>query len=293
MGRPEFRVMRSWSIRSVTAVIVVGAIAMASCSSQSDSGSEMSAAATEEAMAELGDAFGAQLWESRPERTAPFDFTEDNMKCIGRVFMGTLVDEVGYDSVSDAGITAEALEQGSAKMGDLIDSDEFDLLVLDASIECTDFMEAVVTELAQRAGWSELSVTCVFDGLLAEEETRQVVAWGIVTVGDLESAFVERLDPAVLGDLFFACMTDEELTELLAAPLNPGPGVSEKSLSCLIGGLLAEEPTRKAFKRQFFEDESLRDALVILSGDPATEKIVSDLVNTCLTNEEQASLLGL
>lgn len=291
MERLSNRVVRIWSIRPLIAVIVVGAIALASCGSQSDSGSESATASTEEALAELGNAFGAVLWEARPERTAPFDFTEDHAKCIGSVFMETLVDEVGYDSVIDAGVTVEALEQGTPVLVDLIDNDHFDLLILDSHIECTDLMVALVAELSQKSGWNESSWLCVFDSLLAEEETRQLVAWGIFTVDDLGAALGE-LDPVTLSDLFFGCMTDEELTEILVDSLDPGLGVSEQSLSCLIGGMVAEESTRKAFKQWFVEDESLRDTLGNLSGEAATEEILSDLVDTCLTDDEQASLLG-
>jgi hypothetical protein len=293
MGQLGNRVVRSWPVRLAMLAIVVGAVALVSCSSKSDSGSESATASTEKALAELGDAFGAVLWEGRSEQTAPFEITKDDANCIGRAFMVKLVDEVGYDSVTDAGVTVEAFEQGSVTMmADLIDNDGFDLFTLDAFIECTEFMEALAAEVSQKSGWNESSWTCFLDSLLAEEETRQLVAWGTFTVGDLGAA-LGQLDPVILFDLFFACMTDEELTEVIAAGGDSELGVSEHSLSCLVGGLLAEEPTRGTFRQTVTEDKSVRDTIESLSADPAIARTVDDLVNTCFTDEEQASLLGI
>ena len=102
-----------------------------------------------------------------------------------------------------------------------------------------------------------------------------------------------QLDPVTLIDLFFACMTDEELTEILVGEGDSELGVSKDSLSCLIGGLLAEEPTRRALRQNVMEDKNFRDTIGSLSADPAIAGKVDVLVNTCFTDEEQASLLGI
>jgi hypothetical protein len=241
-------------------------------------------------VAALGDAFGALLWEGRSEGPAPFDFSEESAGCVGRSFVGTLAGKVGYENLVDAGVTVEALEQGTANLISIIDNDEFDLLLLGAFEECTDFVRQMATEVGRNAGWSEQSVTCFFDGLLADDESRKVVAWGIFTSGNLGEALFERIGLGGLIDQWFACLTDAELTGLLVVLVDPGIGFGEQSLTCLVGGLLAKEPSREAFKQSFHTDDNLEAMLKTLASNTTTAESVDQLVRSCFSDEEQATI---
>lgn len=238
----------------------------------------------------LGDAFGAVLWDGRPEEASLYDFTEASAGCVGRSFVGTLAGQVGYGTLADAGVTPEALAEQPDLLASFVDNDDFDLFLFDAFEECIDFIEQVGAPATRDLGWSEPSVTCFWDGLLAEEANRRAVAWGIFTANDLSEALFERIGPDTLIDRWFACLSDAELTGWLVALVEPGTDVRRASLECLVGGLIAEEPSREALRGAFHTEDDLQAMLQTMAGNPETTESMDGLVNSCFNDEEQAKL---
>lgn len=171
---------------------------------------------------ELAQAIADQMWEESqadPElEDFPFEFERADADCLGHAF----VDGIGYETLNDAGITADALQQE----GSLEPFDDFELdaesgeVVFEAMEQCFDFAGAMAEAVATEMGIEEASAKCLFDGLLAEEAFRQMMVAGIV--GDpesLEDPFADP-DPAFIGiifELMTTCLTDEELAELVGS----------------------------------------------------------------------------
>ena len=283
------------TVRPFVALVAVSLVMVACSGSDAGDPTTTSASSTTRldagnGVTALGDAYGAVLWEGRPEDPAPYDFTEASARCVGRSFVGALAEQVGYETLADAGVTPEALGEQPDLLASFITNDDFDWFLFDAFDECTDFMEQIGAPATRGLGWSEQSVACFWDELLAEEANRRAVAWGIFTANDLSAALFDVIGPDTLLDVWFVCLSDEELTGWLVALVDPDIGLREESLRCLMGGLIAELPSREALREAFRTDDDIQAMLQTLQSNPEMTESVDELMNSCFDDEERTKL---
>ncbi|GMQ86778.1 MAG: hypothetical protein BMS9Abin07_2374 [Acidimicrobiia bacterium] len=187
---------------------VAFSLVVASCASGGDT-------ADTDAMA---DAIADGVWEQSQADIAAgeelFEFDRSDADCIG----AAVVDALGFDTLQEAGLTAEALsEEGSIPdLGDMGLDAAQGAEVFDAMDGCIDFANTMAEVGAADMDISVASAECLFDGFLAEESFRDMMVAGMM--GEEDTAVDPLADPAFAGTTFALmseCLSDEELARLL------------------------------------------------------------------------------
>jgi hypothetical protein len=167
---------------------------------------------------ELADAIGQGIWEQSQadmdQGDMPFEFTESDADCFGEVF----VDTVGYDTLVEAGVTVESLQDGSfdiEESSDLISEPETAEAILDGMDECIDLASSMAEIFSAEMGISEDSSLCLMEGLMSEDAFRASIVESMVGSG---SGDPFEDDPEAVGAMFGLmgdCLSDEELAAVL------------------------------------------------------------------------------
>jgi hypothetical protein len=241
-------------------------------------------------IAEIGDLFGAQFLTEPGSTPTPYEFafTAAHASCVGRSVVEALFEAFDSGTLMEANVTVEGFESGTADMS-FVSNDEIDLYLLDGFIACTDFLEALVAEVGLLSGWSETSTWCYFDGMMANDDARQALAWSTFTIGNL-SRIAERVDEATIIDLLFGCLSAKELTAAFTPFFASGLGISEESTSCLLEGLFSDPDSRDVLKS--LGNETPGDTVLQLRNHPVVGETTDDLLDGCLANDEKANLSG-
>lgn len=263
---------------AVVGVLILGVLGQ-SISSDDSPTSALADRGAEPNLAELGDAFGAELRERSNSSRALM--TQEEAGCVGRSFMEAVVGGVGYKAVVAAGVTPESFES----LGTLITNEQFDLFFLDGLVACTDFVEQLAKDVGPEAGWTEGSEVCMFETLLADPKSRQLIATGIMTLGDLRPVWPAIGAEKTTGAMF-SCFPDEELAYILGVGLAAEVGVSEGSMQCFFSEILSDS-ARKDALRQWVATSPGEGILETLSEDSTIGSVVHDGLARCLTNAER------
>jgi hypothetical protein len=167
---------------------------------------------------ELVDALSDTLWEeAQPDveqGTLPFEFTEADADCLAQV----TVDAIGYDTLTEAGVTAEAVRAGGLE-GEatdfLRDNPDAANAFVDGMNQCIDIVTAIADEFAAEMGVSEESARCIGDGFMNQDAFRDSMIESLV--GDAVNDPLGD-DPDAIGALYELmndCLTDEELAAMM------------------------------------------------------------------------------
>lgn len=241
-------------------------------------------------IAELGDLFGAQFQTEPGSNPTPYEFTftEANASCVGRSIVEALFDAYDSQTLMEANVTVEGFESGTADMS-LVSNDEIDLYLLDGFVACTDLLDALTAELSVNSGWSEASTSCYFGALMANDESRQALAWSTFTIGNM-NRLLDRVDATIFwDDLIFGCLSDSEIAPLMVPHFASEVGISDESTLCLIDGLLSDRDARDAL-RSLVNVVEARELIQQLRNDPVVGETTNDLIDTCLTADEKVAV---
>jgi hypothetical protein len=241
-------------------------------------------------IAELGDLFGAQFQTEPGSNPTPYEFTftEANASCVGRSVVEALFDTYDSETLMEANVTVEGFESGIADMS-FVSNDEIDLYLLDGFVACTDMLEVLAAELSGNTGWSEASTSCYFGALMANDESRQALAWSAFTIGNMNQ-LLDRVDAAIVwDDLIFGCLSDIEIGSLIVPVFASDLGISDESTLCLIGGLLSHADARDAL-RSLVNVAEVPELMQQLGNDPVVGETTNDLIDTCLTDDEKVAV---
>jgi len=179
---------------------------------------------------ELADAIGEGLWaEAQADiaaSTLPFELTEADADCLGEV----LVDAIGFQTLVDAGVTVENLEDPDFQIDDeansFLEDPETAEAIVGGMTDCVDFGEVMSEMFSSEMGVSQESAECLIDGLLEQEAVSSAFSQAIVggILGDETVDPFQDGDPEMLGamfDLMGRCLTDEEIANLMGAQPQP------------------------------------------------------------------------
>ncbi len=167
---------------------------------------------------ELAEAIGEKIWEeSQGDEDVPFEFERADADCMGHAF----VDAIGYDTLTEAGVTAEAVRSGAVtdpfQDTDIPDESAGD--VYDGISDCIDLAGALAEAMAPEMGVSLESAECFIEGLIELEAFRTSMVAAMLGDDDSPDPF-DNPDPTFVGvvfDLMNDCLTDEELARVIGS----------------------------------------------------------------------------
>lgn len=166
---------------------------------------------------ELANAIGERIWvEVQPDvaqGNLPFEFTESDANCLG----GAVVDSIGYETLTEAGVTAESVREGGIEdpASEFLSDPQAANAFVDGMTQCVDIVGPMSEQLAAEMAVSEESARCIGEGLMDQPAFRDAIVAAIVGGGSSDP-FGD--DPDAVGamfDLMSECLTDEELTSIL------------------------------------------------------------------------------